>query len=686
MPRKDPLNIVRNIGIMAHIDAGKTTTTERILYFTGKIHRMGEVHEGSTVMDWMAQERERGITITSAATSIYWLDHRINIIDTPGHVDFTAEVERSLRVLDGAIALFCAVGGVEPQSETVWRQADNYSVPRIAFINKMDRVGADFYRTIHSIKEKLSGTPVPIQIPLGDGELFTGLIDLISMKAIVYNESSLGALWEEMDIPDSLVPQAREYREKMLESVSDYNDHLMELFLEEKPISVEQIRDAIRQATLDCHIVPVLCGSAFRNKGIQKLLDAVVYYLPNPSEVGEVNGHNPKKERPESRSPDDDEPFAALCFKVVTDPHVGKLHYLRVYSGSIELGKTVYNPILNKRERLQKLLQMFANKREEIREVRTGDIVAAVGLKETRTGDTLCNEGHPIILESMEFPRPVISVAIEPRTKADEDKISEALKRLADEDPTFEVTTDQETGQTIISGMGELHLDILTDRLKREFKVAANIGRPMVAYKETIRKPFVAEGKFIRQTGGHGHYGHVKIQLEPAESGSGFVFEDQTTGGVLRREYISPVSQGIREAMKSGSIAGYPLIDVKATLLDGSFHDVDSSELDFKVAGAMAFQEAARKAEPYVIEPIMFLEVIVPEEYMGDVIGNLNARRAKIQGIVPRQNAQAIRAEVPLSEMFGYATDLRSLSQGRAVFTMEFSHYEEIPQSTSDEK
>ncbi len=678
MPRKDSLESVRNIGIMAHIDAGKTTTTERILYFAGKIHRMGEVHNGSAAMDWMAQERERGITITSASTTIYWKEHRVNIIDTPGHVDFTAEVERSLRVLDGAIALFCAVGGVEPQSETVWRQADRYKVPRIAFINKMDRVGADFHGTVNNIREKLSISPVPLQIPLGEGELFTGLIDLIKMKAVLYNESSLGALWEEVEIPKSLLPQAKEYREKMLEAVSDYNDNLMELFLEDKPISKELLREAVRKATLDCQIVPVLCGSAFKNKGVQRLMDAVIYYLPNPTQVGAVKGFNPKKEREETRKPDDDEPFSALCYKIVSDPHVGKLHYLRIYSGKVEVGKTVYNPVLNKRERLVKLLQMFANKRVEIKEALTGDIVAAVGLKAARTGDTLCNEGHPIILERMEFPRPVISVAIEPKTKADEDKISEALNRLSDEDPTFQVATDQETGQMIISGMGELHLDILTDRLKREFKVAANIGKPQVAYKETVLQHAIAEGKFVRQTGGHGQYGHVKIELEPGESGSGFTFENKTTGNTIPKEYIPPISNGIKEAMKTGCVEGYPLIDLKVTLLDGSFHDVDSSELAFKVAGSMALQEAVRKADPVLIEPIMSLEVMMPEEYMGDVIGNLSSRRAHIKGINVRNEAQVIDATVPLSEMFGYATALRSISQGRAIFSMEFSHYEEV--------
>ncbi len=683
MPRKDKIENVRNIGIMAHIDAGKTTTTERILYFTGKIHRMGEVHEGSTVMDWMEQERERGITITSAATTCYWDDHRINIIDTPGHVDFTAEVERSLRVLDGAIALFCAVGGVEPQSETVWRQADKYHVPRMAFINKMDRVGADFYGTVDNIRQKLSSNPVPLQIPLGEGELFTGLIDLIKMKAVLYNENSLGALWEEVDIPTTLLPQALQYREKMLEAISDYDDHLMGLFLEDKPIPEEEIRKAIRSATVECKIVPVLCGSAFKNKGIQRLLDCIVYYLPSPLEVGPVKGINPKKEREEIRKPSDDEPFSALCFKIVSDPHVGKLNYFRVYSGKIASGKSVYNANLGKHERLGRLLQMFANKREDISEAYTSDIVAAVGLKISRTGDTLCDDGHPIILEKMDFPKPVIAVAIEPKTKADQEKISIALSRLSDEDPTFEVSSDEDTGQTIISGMGELHLDILVDRLLREFKVAANVGQPQVAYKETIRRAAKAVGKFVRQSGGRGQYGHVEIEIEPAPSGSGFVFENRIIGGAIPREYINPVSQGIKEAMKNGIISGHPLVDVKAILVDGSYHEVDSSELAFKIAGSMALQEAARKADPVVIEPIMALEVLVPEDYLGEVIGNLNARRGRILGITPRKNAQVVDANVPLSEMFGYATQLRSITQGRAVFTMQFARYDQIPQELS---
>lgn len=686
MARKDKIDIIRNIGIMAHIDAGKTTTTERILYFAGKIHRMGEVHEGSTVMDWMAQERERGITITSAATTIYWKNHRINIIDTPGHVDFTAEVERSLRVLDGVIALFCGVGGVEPQSETVWRQADKYHIPRIAFVNKMDRVGADYYGALKNIREKLNSNPIPLQIPLGEGELFTGLIDLIKMKAVLYNENSLGALWEESKIPESLMHQAQMYRDQLLEAVSDYSDELMALVLDDKPIPEDLIRAAVRKATLQCKIVPVFCGAAFKNKGIQRLMDAIVYYLPNPMEVGEVKGFNPRKDREETRKPEDEEPFSALCFKIISDPHVGKLSYLRVYSGTAKAGQTVYNPTTKKRERLMKLLQMFANKREEIQEVYAGDIIAAVGLKYSCTGDTLCNEGYPIILERMEFPKPVISVAIEPRTKADQERITDALFRLAEEDPTFNVTTNEETGQMIISGMGELHLDILIDRMMREFHVTANIGKPQVAYKETIRHKAVAEGKFIRQTGGHGQYGHVKIEIEPGVSGSGYIFENRIIGGAVPREYINPVSRGIQEAMKNGVLAGYPLTDIKVGLIDGSYHEVDSSELAFKIAGSMALQEAAKKAEPIVIEPVMSLEVVVPDEYLGEIIGNLNSRRGQIQGINLRGNAQVIRALVPLSEMFGYATALRSLSQGRAIFTMQFDHYEQIPQSESEKK
>ncbi|HEX7343411.1 MAG TPA: elongation factor G [bacterium] len=683
MARREPLENVRNIGIMAHIDAGKTTTTERILYFTGRIHRMGEVHEGSTVMDWMEQERERGITITSAATTCYWEDHRINIIDTPGHVDFTAEVERSLRVLDGAIALFCGVGGVEPQSETVWRQADKYGVPRIAFINKMDRVGADFYGTINNIQSKLGSHPIPIQIPLGEEELFTGIIDLIKMKAVLWNEKTQGFEWEEVDIPTSLLPQALKHREKMLESVSEYDDHLMALFLEDKPIPEEDIRKAVRRATIECKIVPVLCGSAFKNKGVQRLLDAIIHYLPSPIDKGPVKGINPKKEKEEIRKPADDQPFSALCFKVVSDPHVGKVNYFRVYSGKIAAGKSVYNANLGKHERLGRLLMMFANKREDIDEAYTSDIVAAVGLKISRTGDTLCDDGHPIILEQMDFPKPVISVAIEPKTKADQEKISLALNRLSDEDPTFEVSSNEETGQTIISGMGELHLEILVDRLMREFRVGANVGRPQVAYKETVRNSAVAEGKFIRQSGGRGQYGHVKIQIEPAPFGSGFIFENRIIGGAIPREYITPVSNGIKEAMKNGVLAGYPLVDIKATLLDGSYHEVDSSELAFKIAGSMALQEAARKAGPIVIEPIMALEVLVPEDYLGDVIGNINARRGRILGMTPRKNAQAVHAQVPLAEMFGYATQLRSMSQGRAVFTMQFAKYEQVPEDVS---
>jgi len=683
MPRKDPIDRVRNIGIMAHIDAGKTTTTERILFYTGTIHRMGEVHDGTTITDWMEQERERGITITSAATTCYWEDHRINIIDTPGHVDFTAEVERSLRVLDGAIALFCGVGGVEPQSETVWRQADRYHVPRIAFINKMDRVGADFYGTVDNIRDKLGSHPIPLQIPLGEGELFTGVIDLIRMKAVLWNDNSLGAQWEEVNVPTALLPQALQWREKMLEAVSDYDDHLMALFLEDKPIPEEDIRKAVRRATIECKIVPVICGSAFKNKGIQTLLNAIVYYLPSPLDKGPVRGVNPKKEREETRKPSDDEPFSALCFKVISDPHVGKLNYFRVYSGKIAAGKSVYNANLGKHERLGRLLQMFANKREDLEEAYTSDIVAAVGLKISRTGDTLCDDGHPIILEKMDFPRPVISVAIEPKTKADQEKISLALGRLSDEDPTFEVTTNEDTGQTIISGMGELHLEILVDRLMREFKVMANVGRPQVAYKETIRQSAVAEGKFIRQTGGRGQYGHVKIELQPGAPGSGFTFENRIVGGAIPREYIGPIAQGMKEAMKNGVLAGYPLVDVKAILLDGSYHEVDSSELAFKIAGSMALQEAARKANPAVIEPIMALEVLLPDDYLGDVIGNINARRGRILGMHPRKNAQVVQAQVPLSEMFGYATELRSMTQGRAVFTMQFAKYEQVPEEVS---
>jgi elongation factor G len=685
MPREYPLEKTRNIGIMAHIDAGKTTTTERILYYTGRIHRMGEVHEGSATMDFLPQERERGITITSAATTCFWGGHRINIIDTPGHVDFTVEVERSLRVLDGAIALFCAVGGVEPQSETVWRQANKYRVPRIAFVNKMDRVGADFFNVVNMIRERLGANPVPIQLPMGQGELFTGIIDLIKMKAVVYKEETLGATWEEFDIPKELVDMAVEYRTKMLESVSEFDDTLLVKYLDGEEISEDEIKSAIRKATLEFKIVPVLCGSAFKNKGIQRLLDAVVDYLPSPLDInnGQVIGHHPFKDDKVVRQVSDDEKFTALAFKIMTDPYVGKLTFIRVYSGTLKSGSYVYNSTQGKKERVGRILRMHANHREDVEEAYAGDIVALVGLRNTKTGDTLCSEDDPILLERMEFPEPVISVAIEPKTKADQDKLGEALSKLMDEDPTFRVTVDEETGQTLISGMGELHLEIIVDRLRREFRVEANIGKPQVAYKETIRKKARAEGKFIRQTGGRGQYGHVWIEIEP-NRGKGYEFIDAIVGGVIPKEFIPAVDQGIREAMQNGIVAGYPVVDVKVTLFDGSYHEVDSSDLAFKIAASIAFKEAAKQAEPVLLEPIMEVEVVTPDEYLGDVIGDLNSRRGRIEGINMRKDGQVVKALVPLAEMFGYATRLRSITQGRAIYTMQFHHYEEVPQQIAD--
>ncbi len=685
MPREYPLDKTRNIGIMAHIDAGKTTTTERILYYTGKIHRMGEVHEGSATMDFLPQERERGITITSAATTCFWRGHRINIIDTPGHVDFTVEVERSLRVLDGAIALFCAVGGVEPQSETVWRQANKYRVPRIAFVNKMDRVGADFFNVVNMIRERLGANPVPIQLPMGQGELFTGIIDLVKMKAVVYKEETLGATWEEFDIPRELMNMAVEYRTKMLEAVSEFDDTLLVKYLDGEEISEDEIKSAIRRATLEFKIVPVLCGSAFKNKGIQRLLDAVVDYLPSPLDInnGQIVGHHPFKDDKVIRMVSDDEKFTALAFKIMTDPYVGKLTFIRVYSGTLKAGSYVYNSVQGKKERVGRILRMHANHREDVEEAYAGDIVALVGLKFTKTGDTLCSEDDPILLEKMDFPEPVISVAIEPKTKADQDKLGEALAKLMDEDPTFRVTVDEETGQTLISGMGELHLEIIVDRLKREFRVEANIGKPQVAYKETIKRKARAEGKFIRQTGGRGQYGHVWIEIEP-NRGKGYEFIDAIVGGVVPKEFIPAVDQGIREAMQNGIIAGYPVVDVKVTLFDGSYHEVDSSDLAFKIAASIAFKEAAKQAEPVLLEPIMEVEVITPEEYLGDVIGDLNSRRGRIEGINMRKDGQVVKALVPLAEMFGYATRLRSITQGRAIYTMQFHHYEEVPQQIAD--
>jgi elongation factor G len=685
MAEKVALDKIRNIGIMAHIDAGKTTTTERILYYTGRLHRMGEVHDGAATMDWMEQEKERGITITSAATTTKWDNHSINIIDTPGHVDFTVEVERSLRVLDGAVALFCAVGGVEPQSETVWRQADKYHVPRIAFVNKMDRIGADFYNVVEMIHNRLGAHPVPLQIPMGEGDLFTGLIDLIKMRSVIYNESTLGTLFEEGDIPIGLKEKAQKYRNDIFEAVAEYDESLLEKYLEGEEISQAELMSAIRKATIDVKIVPVFCGSAFKNKGVQRLLDAIVAYLPSPQDLKPIKGHHPRTNEIIERRNSEDDPFSALAFKVMTDPYVGKLTFIRIYSGSVKAGSYLFNPVSQRKERLGRVLQMHANSRQDISIVRAGDIVAAVGLKHTRTGDTLCDENKHIILESMHFPEPVIAVAIEPKTKADQDKLADALGKISDEDPTFFVKTDEETGQTLISGMGELHLEIIVDRMLREFKVGANVGRPQVAYKETITKTVESEGKFIRQSGGRGQYGHVKIALSPNEPGKGFEFEDAIIGGVIPKEYIPAVRSGVESAMNNGILAGYPIKDVHVKLIDGSYHDVDSSEMAFKIAGSMALQDGCKKANPVLLEPIMSVEVVVPEEYLGDVIGNLNSRRGKISGIIPRKDAQVVSGLVPLGEMFGYATQLRSLSQGRAIYTMQFSHYTHLPESIANE-
>ena len=683
--KKVPLKMVRNIGIMAHIDAGKTTTTERILYYTGRTHKIGEVHDGTATMDWMEQEKERGITITSACTTCFWRDHRINIIDTPGHVDFTVEVERALRVLDGGVVVFCAVGGVEPQSETVWRQADKYRVPRIAFINKMDRVGADFFNVVEMMEERLGANPCPIQIPLGAEGDFQGVIDLVHMRAIVWEEETLGARFHYAPIPEDYVDMAHEYREKLLEKISDVDEEIMEKYLMEGEITPEEILAALRKGTLDLTFVPVLCGSAFKNKGVQPLLDAIVDLLPSPLDIPPVKGINPDTREEEVRLTDPKEPFAALAFKVMVDPFVGQLVFFRVYSGRLESGDTVYNPSRQKKERIGRLLRMHANKREEITSVEAGDIAAAVGLKYTLTGDTLCDPAHPILLEAMEFPEPVISVAIEPKTRADQDKLGMALARLAQEDPSFKVKVDEETGETIISGMGELHLEIIVDRLRREFGVEANVGKPQVAYRETIRRKAKAEGRYVKQTGGRGQYGVVFLELEPLEPGSGFVFEDKIVGGAIPKEYIPAVEKGVREAAETGVLAGYPMVDLKVTLYDGSYHEVDSSEMAFKIAASMAFKDAVQKAQPVLLEPIMKVEVVVPEEYMGEVIGDLNARRGRIQGIDERKNAKVITALVPLAEMFGYATTLRSLTQGRGTYTMQFSHYEEVPSNVVQE-
>jgi elongation factor G len=683
MARKFSLDKTRNIGIMAHIDAGKTTTTERILFYTGRVHKIGEVHEGAATMDWMEQEQERGITITSAATTCQWKGHRINIIDTPGHVDFTVEVERSLRVLDGAVGVFCAKGGVEPQSETVWRQADRYGVPRIAYVNKMDIMGADFFRAVEQMRDRLGANAVPIQLPIGSEDTFVGIIDLVTMKAIVYVDD-LGTTSEAREIPDEYKEQAEEWRTKLVEAVAELDEELMMKYLEGEELTEEEIRAALRKGTCEVKITPVLCGSSYKNKGVQPLLDAVVDYLPAPTDVPDIRGTLPDGSEVARKSADD-EPFAALAFKIMSDPYVGKLTFFRVYSGTLESGSYVLNANKGKRERIGRILQMHANHREEIEKVFAGDIAAAVGLKDTITGETLCDEKHPIILESMDFPEPVINIAIEPKTKSDQDKMAMALAKLSEEDPTFRTHTDEETGQTIISGMGELHLEIIVDRLKREFKVEANVGAPQVAYRETFRSSAKVEGKFVRQSGGRGQYGHVWIEFEPLPEGSGFEFVNKIVGGVVPKEYIPAVQAGIEEAMQNGVLAGYPMVDIRATLFDGSYHDVDSSEMAFKIAGSMALKAAKSKCNPVLLEPIMKVEVVVPEEYMGDVMGDLNSRRGRIEGMEARGGAQVIRAMVPLAEMFGYVNTLRSRTQGRGVFTMVFDHYEEVPKNIADE-
>ena len=685
MAREFSLEDTRNIGIAAHIDAGKTTTTERILFYTGRLHRMGEVHDGTATMDWMEQERERGITITSAATACEWKDHRVNIIDTPGHVDFTAEVERSLRVLDGAISVFCAVGGVEPQSETVWRQADKYDVPRIAFVNKMDRNGADFFKVLDMLKDRLGSNFVPVQLPIGTGETFNGMIDLVEMKAITFEEASQGSNYFENEIPEDLKESALEYREKLLEGVAEFDDGLLEKFLEGNEISPDEIRAALRKATIALKAVPVLCGSAYKYKGVQQLLDSVLHYLPAPADLDNVKGLLPNSEEEVIRDTRDDAPFAGLAFKVMTDPFVGRLTFVRVYSGSIKAGSYLYNVTNDRRERASRLLEMHANDRSERTEAFAGDIVAVVGLKNTTTGDTLCDEDNPIILEKIEFAEPVVHVAIEPKTRADQEQLHVALSKLSEEDPTFRVRQDDETGQTVMSGMGELHLEILIDRLFREFKVEANVGKPQVAYKEGIKKAVEATGRFVRQSGGRGQFGHVELEIEPGEPGTGLIFESKIVGGNIPKEFINPVRDGIAESMTSGPVAGFPIEDIKVTLVDGTYHDVDSSEIAFKIAGSMGFKEGTRKASPFLMEPIMELEVVVPEQYLGDVMGDLNSHRGEIQGINPRSDAQVIKAFVPLSETFGYATRLRSLTQGRALFTMQFSKYQAVPNSITEE-
>ncbi len=685
MTRQYPLKKTRNIGIAAHIDAGKTTVTERILYYSGKVHRMGEVHEGSAVMDWMEQEKERGITITSAATTCFWNDHRIDIIDTPGHVDFTVEVERSLRILDGVVAIFCAVGGVEPQSETVWKQADNYSIPRIAFVNKMDRVGSDFWKVVGAMRKRLGANAIPIQLPIGSGELFTGIIDLIRMKAVFYDEESLGMRYKEEEIPRDLMEESREAREVLLHALADYDDAILHHVIDGTGVSEEVIKKALRKAAVQVKIVPVLCGAAFRNKGVQKLLDAVIDYLPDPEDIPPVKGLNPYTKEAEERKVDDSEPFSALVFKVINDPYVGRLHYIRVYSGSVKTGSQVINTASRAKERLGRVLRMHANKREDIAEIYTGDIVAVVGLKKSATGDTLCDPKHPIQLEMMKFPEPVIQVAIEPKTKVDETKLGEALGRLSEEDPTFQVKMDKETGQTLISGMGELHLEILVDRMLREFKVGANVGRPQVAYKETITREGRSEGKFIRQSGGKGQYGHVILELIP-NPGSGFAFENRIHGGDVPKKFIPYVEDGVKESMGSGPVNGYPVIDVKVLLVGGSTHEVDSTELAYRIAAGIAFSDGVKKAAPAILEPIMDIEVVLPIEYVGDVLNDISMRRGKVEGMLQRAQAHVISARAPLSDMFGYATSLRSLTQGRAIYSMQFSHYDRLPPEVAAEK
>ena len=683
MAREFSLEKTRNIGIMAHIDAGKTTTTERILFYTGITHKIGEVHDGAATMDWMAQEQERGITITSAATTCHWKNHRINIIDTPGHVDFTVEVERSLRVLDGAVAVLTARGGVEPQTETVWRQAEKYNVPRMAYVNKMDITGADFFNVIKMMQERLQANPVAIQLPIGSEDTFSGIVDLIKMEAIIY-EDDLGKVADEVAIPDDMKDIADEYRDKLLEAVAEEDDDLMEKYLGGEEISEDEIRKAIRKATIACKMTPVTCGSSYRNRGVQPMLDAIVDFMPAPIDIPAIKGVNPDTGEEDHRDSTDDGPFAALAFKIMADPYVGKLAFFRVYSGTLSSGSYVFNSTKGKKERIGRILQMHANHRAELDTVYSGDIAAAVGLKDTTTGDTLCDESKPIILESMEFPDPVISVAVEPKTKNDQEKMGIALQKLAEEDPTFRVRTDQETGQTIISGMGELHLEIIVDRMLREFKVDCNVGNPQVAYRETIRKSAKAEGKFVRQSGGHGQYGHCWLELTPQEPGAGFTFENKIVGGVIPKEFINPIENGVREAMDNGVIAGYPMVDVKVTVYDGSYHEVDSSEMAFKIAGSMAFRNGAEKANPVLLEPYVKVEVIVPEEYMGDVMGDINSRRGRIEGMEARNGAQVINAFVPLSEMFGYSTDLRSKTQGRGNYSMEVSYYDEVPKNIAE--